>query len=43
MPAALSAGNTGAGIYKNWPHDDVVIDLKRVQELRVLHRRAVGA
>lgn len=42
-PASLSAGNTGAGIYKNWPHEDIIIDIKRVQQLRTILYNPVGA
>ena len=41
-PMRLVAGNTGAGVYKNWPSaGDRLIDVTRVKELQVLQRTQV--
>ena len=40
----LVAGNTGAGVFKDWPTpEERLIDVTRVPELRVLRRGAVRA
>lgn len=36
------AGNTAAGVYKNWPLEDTVISLLHVQELRTVSLDKVG-
>ncbi len=37
-PFRLLAGNTGVGVYKNWPDEPVLISLNRVQELRAVSK-----
>ena len=32
----LLAGNTGPGIYKDWPAEDAIIDVKHVKELQTI-------
>lgn len=34
----LLAGNTGSGVYKNWPVEPVVVDIRGIAELDYLHR-----
>lgn len=40
MPADLRllAGNTGSGVYKDWPAEPVVVDIRGIAELGYLHR-----
>lgn len=37
------AGNTGAGVYKDWPDEPVLVSLARVEELRQVSKVQVGA
>jgi hypothetical protein len=32
----LLAGNTGPGIFKDWPSEDAIIDVKQVKELQTI-------
>ena len=38
LPFRVLCGNTGAGVYKNWPDEPVVISLARVSELRAVSK-----
>ena len=44
-PRRIIAGNTGAGVYKDWPsgHEGTIVDVTRVAEMRVLERSQVGS
>ncbi|KAK9918869.1 hypothetical protein WJX75_007680 [Coccomyxa subellipsoidea] len=43
-PPRIVAGNTGAGVYKDWPssHEGIIVDVTRVAEMRVLERNQDG-
>ena len=36
------AGNTGSGVYKNWPVEPVLIELKHIPQLRKQNVSQVG-
>ena len=38
----LLAGNTGYGIYKDWPDEDVIINVKSIPDLHKLHLSKVA-
>jgi hypothetical protein len=38
----LMGGNTGYGIYKNWPDEDVIINVKSIPDMHALTRSEVG-
>jgi hypothetical protein len=42
-PPRIVAGNTGAGVYKDWPssHEGIIVDVTRGAEMRVLERNQV--
>lgn len=42
-PPRIVAGNTGAGVYKDWPssHEGIILDVTRVAEMRMLERTQV--
>lgn len=44
LPIRIVAGNTGAGVYKDWPsgHEGTIIDVTKVAELRVLETTQVS-
>ena len=42
LPFRVLCGNTGAGVYKNWPDEPVVISLARVAELRAVSKVQVA-
>lgn len=42
LPFRVLCGNTGAGVYKNWPDEPVVISLARVAELRAVAKVQVA-
>ena len=37
----LLAGNTGYGIYKDWPDEDVIINVNAIPDLHKLQRTQV--
>ena len=37
----LLAGNTGYGIYKDWPNEDVIINVNSIPDLHNLQRTQV--
>ena len=42
LPFRMLCGNTGAGVYKNWPDEPVIISLARVAELRAVSKVQVA-
>jgi hypothetical protein len=38
----MLTGNTASGIYKNWPVEDIIVDVKNVKQLRKILFKTVG-
>lgn len=41
-PHSSCAGNTGTGIYGNWPNEGVIVDVRHIGELNYLRSSKVG-